>query len=209
MIPIQTSADLLQNIIQSPDPLRDLRLALSKNRKDRTPGEREKWFKAWQNGQLSKAQVNFLTSTTRNWKLEGDSIAIISAYARLWIQRPCEFWSGPPPDNDILKRCYDDLKIFREVVPTREKVASMIVAREVKKEQEKIKQQTGGRQRCRARTYSRNSFLSRALMNLCEKHWGDQSKQVWLREESLGGSKWLDLDNPALVLSLYKANSAR
>ncbi|EED22521.1 hypothetical protein TSTA_060180 [Talaromyces stipitatus ATCC 10500] len=208
----EKTANLLRAIISSPDPLDKLRAALGNNRKERSCTERELWFKNWNDGVLSEKQARFLASVTKDWVLDGIAVSIVSAYARLWIEQPRAFWYGVPADHDILRRCYNEKKVIEEVVPTRAKVISWITAQEVRKEQNRIRECGNRRYRRRAKTRNGDEvFLGRALQEICRQHWGvvDKDKTRWLRDESREGSKWHYIDNPGIILSLYKAGSTR
>lgn len=212
---------MLDKIIQAPDQISALHDALSKRlnrraKKQETEtafNKRRDWFRnfASRGGErLNGKGADALARITKDWELSENQINALLAYSTVWANCPEVFWHGGPPEQDILRNCFNDLERMREIDPLRRRILLITLSNQVQQYQRLICEE---RKDMRARKPKTNSkrerqFLPAALRSLTRRLWPDLSleNQEKVKDRitnySRAGWKWQQLAHVEMLLSL-------
>ncbi|KAE8130870.1 hypothetical protein BDV38DRAFT_266025 [Aspergillus pseudotamarii] len=210
-------SDHLKQISESENQLLSLHRALVKKiktppKRDTSISERRTWFSNFishDRKRLSDKDIDTLTSITKYWALS--DTRSLKVCAEIWATRPHSFCDGETPDNDVIRRCYNDLERMEDLDAIRRKVLLLILSRQVHQRQEQLLSDPAAQKRCRKTQRDHNSrsssLLTFALDDICSRLWDDpegyqDTRRKKLSRYSLFGWKWDRLTHKELILSL-------
>lgn len=224
----QEICKVLERILQSSDQVTALYFALnsrlkrlSKKRKpDPTYDKRHAWFQNFSSKDgvgLAPKDINTLSRITTCWELSEEQTKTLAACSVIWSKSPELFWHGDTADENLIRRCYNDLRRMEDVDPLRRRVILMILAQRLECEQDLLRSK-GQRARTRPRKKHNGGNRSRkrvllpsAIDSLTKDLWPQlqperrKSMRKRLAADSLHGWKWRQLSRTEMALSLQDA----
>lgn len=221
---------MLQRIIQRPDQIVALHEAFSKKlkRKSKKPNselalnECENWFRNFSSikgEKLKSTTASALARLTKNWGLSTEQIEYLLVCSVLWAKSPALFWTGALREENITRRCYNDLNEIDELAPLRRRILLITLSQQVQQSQQSQQNQPNakptGRKRARGtsdRHRRDQECLPNAMQCLTQQIWPDlpTEKQQKIQEKitrySLAGWKWRQLKAREMVLAFQNIN---
>jgi hypothetical protein len=184
--------------------------------------ERENWFlnfSSTKGKKLKSTTANALARLTRNWDLSKEQIENLLVCSVLWAKHPGLFWTGGPSDENITRRCYNDLNSIDELFPLRRRILLVTLSQQVQQTQQaQPNTEPTGRKRSRGTTdwHRRDQeYLHNAMCSLTQQLWPDLTteKQHMIQHKitrySLAGWKWRQLKSTEMVLAFQNINVTR
>lgn len=228
----QEICSILESVLQSPDEISALYNVFASRLKDLSKKQRADtafihrydWFRnfASQDGsRLEPKETNTLAQMTSCWELSDEQIEVLSACSIIWSKSPELFWYGASADENLIRRCYNDLRTMEDVDPLRRRIILMILAEHVELEQDLLRNK-GQRVRSRPRKRKvgegrsrKRVLLPSAVRSLAKDLWpqlqtekqNDVKKR--LATDSLYGWKWRQVKRGEMVLSFQNAATKR
>lgn len=218
---------MLDKIIRSPDQIVALHAALGERLQRRTGKksdlesaikQRQNWFGSFRssdNEPLRPKAVDALARITRDWGLFETQTNALLACSTLWASDPGLFWHGGPPDQDVLRSCYNDLERIHEIDPLRRRILMITLSNQVQQFQQKLRE--GGKtgrssQKLKNNLKRDRALLPRALYCITKQLWPQTSSENQekirnrIKSYSRAGWKWKQLRPMGMLLSFQDSN---
>lgn len=221
---------MLQKIIQRPDQILALHEAFRKKLKrksksldsDLALNERENWFQRFSSvkgEKLKPTAASALARITRNWGLSTEQIEYLLVCSVLWTKSPDLFWTNALREENITRRCYNDLNEIDELSPLRRRILLITLSKQVQQSQQnQPNPEATGRKRARGtsdRHRRDQESLPNAMRSLTQQIWPDlptekqQKIQDKITRYSLAGWKWRQLKVREMVITFQNINATQ